>query len=79
MDVGDLFDFMQDWYSSVYINAYLAQSFHSGKQTYKAGTQSSLVSSGLSVGFAAVEAAIHKIKGSGRALKGCHTFLYFLL
>ena len=79
MDVGDLFDSMQDWYSSVYINAYLAQSFHSGKQTSKAGTQSSLVSSGLSVGFAAVEVAIHKIKGSGRALKGCHAFLYFLL
>lgn len=79
MDVGDLFDTMPDWYSSVCINAYLAQSLHSGKQTYKAGTQSSLVSSGVSMGFAAVGVAVHKIKGSGGALKGCHAFLYFLL
>ena len=80
MDVGDLFDTLPDWYSSVCINAYLAQSFHSGKQTYKAGTQSSLVGSGVSMGFVAVGVAVpHKIKESGGALKGCHAFLYFLL
>lgn len=38
----------------------------------------SLVSSGLSVGFAAVVVAVYKIKGSGGVFKGCQAYLYFL-